>query len=163
MGRPSSSFHALLIDRNCDGRVTDADGDGYAAIGDLALGAALASDCDDLDPRLHVQALGGGCAGGVTLDDERMCSAAPRKSECPALGLSGGIVQTTCEEALDRGMGTGNGVCAFNGWSEGEPLTLEPGRLWGQCDGGGPLSECPCGAQCGGPLPLRDDRLLRGP
>jgi hypothetical protein len=154
-GQPKAAFHALLIDHNCDGKVTDADGDGYAAIGDLALGADLATDCDDLDPRVHVQdASGTGCATGIALDDARVCSAPPRTPACPAIGLSGGFVQTTCEEALDRGMGTGNGVCAFLGWSEGDPLTLEPGRLWGPCDGAGPLPECPVGAQCGGPLPF---------
>jgi Putative metal-binding motif len=154
-GQPSAVFHTLLVDRNCDGRVTDADGDGYAAIGDLTLGAALATDCDDFDPRVHVAQAGGSvCASGVTLDDERICRAPPRTPQCPAIGLSGGFVQTTCEEALDRGMGTGNGVCAFLGWSDGDPLTLEPGRLWGPCDGAGPLPECPAGAQCGGPLPF---------
>jgi hypothetical protein len=154
-GGPNAAFHTLLVDRNCDGKVSDADGDGYAAIGDLSLGESLATDCDDLDPRVHVQdASSGRCASGVSLDDERMCRAAPSAPQCPAIGLSGGFVQTTCEEALDRGVGTGNGVCAFLGWSEGDPLTLEPGRLWGPCDGGGPLPDCPAGAQCGGPLPL---------
>jgi hypothetical protein len=66
-------------------------------------------------------------------------------------------VQTSCEEALDRGMKTGQGVCAFVGWSEGNPLTLEPGRLWGPCDGAGPLAECPSGAQCGGPIPYTSE------
>jgi hypothetical protein len=154
-GQPSALFHARLVDRNCDGKVSDADGDGYAALGDLALGAALASDCDDLDPRVHVKdESSSGCAPVGTLDNAAMCRATPRASECPAIGLSGGFVQTTCEEALDRGTGTGNGVCAFLGWSEGNPLTLEPGRLWGPCDGAGPLPECPTGAQCGGPLPF---------
>jgi hypothetical protein len=153
-GRPSATFHALLLDHNCDGRVTDADGDGYAVPGDLSLGAALASDCDDLDPRVHVADASGGCATGMALDDALSCRAAPRTPECPAIGLSGGFVQTTCEEALDGGVGTGKGVCAFLGWSEADPLTLEPGRLWGPCDGAGPLPECPVGAQCGGPLPF---------
>lgn len=155
MGQPSAVFHALLIDRNCDGKVSDADGDGYAAIGDLALGESLASDCDDFDPRVHIQdANTGRCMSGVSIVNDSMCSAAPMTPQCPAIGLSGGFVQTTCEEALDRGVGTGAGVCAFLGWSEGDPLTLEPGRLWGPCDGAGPLPECPTGAQCGGPLPL---------
>lgn len=152
-GQPTGAFHALLVDRNCDGKVTDADGDGYAAFGDLTLGATLATDCDDFDPRVHVADAGGtACAGGVTLNDERTCRAPVRTPQCPAIGLSGGFVQTTCEEALDRGVGTGKGVCAFLGWPDGDPLTLGPGRLWGPCDGSGLLPECPAGAQCGGPL-----------
>lgn len=152
-GVPGPTFLAQAIDRNCDGKVTDADGDGYAAPGDLSLGEAQASDCNDFDPRLHARnAAGTGCQEAPPMD-AMMCQAAPRAAACPTLQVGAGVVQTACEEALDAGMGTGKGVCAFAGWSEGDPLTLEPGKLWGPCDGGGPLAECPSGAQCGGPLP----------
>jgi uncharacterized cupredoxin-like copper-binding protein len=153
-GQPTSTFYRQAVDRNCDGKLSDADGDGFTSAGDLSLGEAQAGDCDDFDPRVHTRAESGtGCAPGSALDDEAQCSAAPRTPTCPTLQIWDSIVPTQCEEALDRGVGTGQGVCAFVGWSEGNPLTLEPGRLWGPCDGAGPLAECPSGTQCGGPVP----------
>ena len=46
---------SLLQDRNCDGEVTDADGDGWTLRGHTGLGADRAYDCNDFDPRVVVE------------------------------------------------------------------------------------------------------------
>lgn len=46
---------SLMQDRNCDGEVTDADGDGWTLRGHTGLGAERAYDCNDFDPRVVVE------------------------------------------------------------------------------------------------------------
>ena len=71
------------------------------------------------------------------------------------------VLVTGCEEAKQGdGTSTGIGVCSYAGWADGNPLSVGAGALWGPCDGGGPLPDCPADAQCGGPLPYSD--ALRG-
>ena len=56
---PDGNFNAyawsLLQDRNCDGEVTDADGDGWTLRGHTGLGSDRAYDCNDFDPRVVVE------------------------------------------------------------------------------------------------------------
>jgi hypothetical protein len=137
------------VDEDCDGVSLDWDGDGMPAPNHAYLAAAagleLSSfvDCDDFDAVIY--------PGAVDAPDA--CMSQPGEAGCPVFPWSGASVQTSCEEALDNGEGTGNGVCVFSGWSDGSPLSLLPGELWGPCDGDGPLPDCSADAQCGGPLP----------
>lgn len=137
------------LDEDCDGVSLDWDGDGmpappHAYLADAA-GIAIDRfvDCDDFDASIYPGAPGASEA----------CASEPGDDGCPAFLWSGATVQTSCDEALDDGQPTGNGVCVFGGWADGGPLTLEPGQPWGPCDGAGPLPDCPSDAQCGGPLP----------
>ncbi len=159
-GRPNARFHQVVRDLSCDGRVSDADGDGFTAIGDLSLGAELALDCDDLDPRV-APIMGGepSCEVPAQLVNDSTCevSLAPAASACPVLTLTGTVLATACEESKEQdGTGTGLGVCAFPGWWDGNPLSINPETPWGPCDGDGGLPECPQGSSCGGPLPYTD-------
>jgi hypothetical protein len=137
------------VDEDCDGVSLDWDGDGmpappHAYLAEAAgIGIGRFVDCDDFDASVYPGAPGAGEA----------CASEPGDDGCPAFPWSGATVQTSCDEALDDGQPTGNGVCVFGGWADGGPLSLEPGQLWGPCDGAGPLPDCPSDAQCGGPLP----------
>ncbi len=161
-GSPNAHFRALVRDLNCDGATSDVDGDGYTALGDTSLGATLALDCDDFDPRVAPKSVDDPtCTPGVGQPNDLACSALNAPMHCPTLTLSGVVLVTSCQEAKEGdGTGTGIGVCGFTGWSDGDPLAFEAGALWGPCDGGGPLPDCPEGTQCGGPLPYSE--ALRG-
>ncbi|MFZ9887575.1 MAG: MopE-related protein [Myxococcota bacterium] len=52
-GRLRAAARAQFVDRNCDGEVTDLDGDGFPGPGQRGLGDGLPIDCDDLDPRVR--------------------------------------------------------------------------------------------------------------
>ncbi len=160
-GQPNATYYRVLKDLSCDGRVTDADGDGFAAVGDYTLGAEFALDCDDLDPRVAPRSRDDtSCQANVELLNDSSCEVKPQllPQGCPVLTLSGTVLSTSCEESkhddgTGDGTGTGVGVCAFAGWWDGNPLSINPGTRWGPCDGDGPLPECPASSDCGGPLP----------
>lgn len=141
------------VDEDCDGVSLDWDGDGrpapqHAYLAEAAgIDPARCDDCDDYDAALYPDAPGAPDA----------CESEAGEAGCPAFPWSGATVQTHCEEALEDGQPTGTGVCVFGGWSEGGPLSLAPGQVWGPCDGDGPLPDCPSDAQCGGPLPYADE------
>lgn len=52
-GELTEAGEQALFDLNCDGFVSDLDGDGWTVPGDESLGADKAWDCNDLDPRVH--------------------------------------------------------------------------------------------------------------
>lgn len=159
-GLPNATYYRVAKDLSCDGIVTDADGDGFAAAGDLNLGAELAIDCDDMDPRVKPTSVEDvACMPPADLPNDSTCEVniQPIGEGCPVLTLSGVVLRTACEETKNQdGTGTGAGVCAFSGWWDGNPLGINPGAMWGPCDGDGPMAECPENGQCGGPLPYTD-------
>lgn len=165
-GTPSWYFYQVIRDRNCDGKLTDIDGDGFTDPSDTKLGADKALDCDELDPRVG--------AGQMSVDPEPMlvCQAPDHAKlindsictvkiqpyepgvSCPVLSLSGTTLTTACQEIKNADMtGTGEGVCGFDGWSDSNPLSVHPGEFFGPCDGDpGPNTKMPCaeGLTCGG-------------
>jgi hypothetical protein len=165
-GTPSDYFFQVIKDRNCDGKLTDIDGDGFTHPNDHTLGRDKALDCDELDPRVG--------AGQWDPDRERtlICPNDPSKLvndsictvkvqpyepgvTCPVLSLNGTTLKTVCEEIKNAdGSSTGEGVCGFVGWSDANPLSIHPGEFFGPCDGDpGPETKLPCaeGLACGGP------------
>ena len=134
-------------DEDCDGVALDWDGDGMPSIRHYALAdtssfdVSAFVDCDDFDPAV------GACDWSVP------------EAGCGAFPYDGASVPTACEEAESAGAGIGVGVCAFQGWWDGEPVGHEPGTLWGPCDGAQRLPVCPPDAQCGGPLPYSEALL----
>jgi hypothetical protein len=141
------------VDEDGDGVSLDWDGDGMPAPSHLYLtqaagiDATLFVDCNDYDADTHPGAA----------DARNACQIEWSAESCPTFDWSGAAVQTTCEEAVDSGQGTGNGVCAFGGWWDGSPPSQEAGALWGPCDGGALLPACAPDAQCGGPLPYASE------
>lgn len=156
-GEPSSLFRREVRDLNCDGVITDADGDGLTAPGDLSLGEALDVDCDDFDPRLSAEVSADGeltCKaldrGGLLNDSECAVNAADGGEvtplrECPVLASR---IQTDCAAVTDA-----VSLCVYEGWNDANPLRLTPGMLWGPCDGTDRLlPDCPAGSTCGSGL-----------
>lgn len=151
-GLPTPAFTQHLRDFNCDGRLTDLDGDGWTRFDDDSLGAERAVDCNDFDPRVgeRLAEPGGRCddyAG--TLNNGSACypelpqDATPA---CPLLAAANAPMQ--CVD-----VGEGKGLCLYSGWSGGDPPRLVPGTLWGPCDGPGRLlPDCPEQAFCGAPV-----------
>jgi hypothetical protein len=164
-GSPNGLFYQKVKDLNCDGKVSDADGDTFTLPDDLSSGEKLALDCDDLDPRYGAGTLNEGelmCTLPTDLINDSSCESrfqpfVPGRT-CPALTLPGTVLATTCEESKDvDGNGTGSGVCTFRGWWDTNPLSLNPGTLWGPCDAQTgqqvhQLEFCPQGSACGGLL-----------
>ena len=166
-GTPSDYFFHLIKDRNCDGKLTDIDGDGFTHPVDHTLGKDKALDCDELDPRV------GAGEWDPAQENVLVCRSDPAKLindsicnvsiqpyqagiSCPILSLSGTTVKTYCEEIKNAdGSPTGSGVCGFVGWSEANPLSIHPGEFFGPCDGddGDPNAKMACqkGLSCGGP------------
>jgi hypothetical protein len=165
-GTPSDYFFRVVKDRNCDGKLTDMDGDGFTHPNDQTLGQDKAVDCDELDPRVG--------AGQWDPNQQRVliCQTDPAKLindsictvkvqpyeagvSCPVLSLNGTTLKTYCEEIRNSdGSATGEGVCAFPGWSDANPLSIHPGEFFGPCDGDpGQGTKLPCneGLTCGGP------------
>jgi hypothetical protein len=154
-GIPSWLYRRSVRDLNCDGRATDLDGDGFTSPDDLTFGPARATDCDDLDPRNRPNSeLDPTCVVRADHPNDSTCDVLSRANGagCPILTLSGTDLVTTCEESRRNGVGTGMGGCTFAGWSERNPLSINPGTTWGPCDGTGPLPECPMGSSCFGTL-----------
>lgn len=163
-GNPSRLFRRRVHDLNCDGQLTDIDGDGLTSPGDVSLGAAKAVDCDDYDPRLSAELNDDGeltCKGldrsGLVneseceplTDEEGVASAV---SECPLLA---GRIRTDCTMVVED-----VNLCLFPGWDTANPLRLTPGLLWGPCDGQGRvLPDCPAGATCGAPAHYSDELI----
>jgi len=166
-GTPNHVFYESIRDRNCDGKLTDIDGDGFTHPADPTLGPELALDCDELDPRVG--------PGEPSADQENMLVCSPDSGlllndsickvliqpyqpgeNCPVLSLSGTSITTVCEEIKNQdGSSTGEGVCAFPGWSDANPLSISATDMFGPCDGdaGDPNVKLPCsdGMTCGGP------------
>jgi hypothetical protein len=163
-GEPSWYYYYVSSDLNCDGFVTDRDGDGYAAIGNTVLGVGRDTDCNDNDPRIHpVSPTDPTCTTPANLLNDSVCNVATRAVEgggCPILTLAGTDVITRCEETKDaEGNPTGLGVCIYDGWWDGNPLVINPGATWGPCDGDATttgLAACPEAQTCGGPLPYTE-------
>jgi hypothetical protein len=185
-GQPTALFHQLVKDLNCDYRVTDADGDGYTARGDLSLGKEHEGDCDDYDPRIvpKVQVTSSDPDDAGTSDAAVMTSVMcmPRgdlmndstcevqvepyvpSETCPVVGTRDKSIVTSCIEARDASdAGTGMGVCAFIGWQYVNPPSPNAGRIWGPCDGQESdttkqLKSCPAGTVCAGATPSQVDK-----
>lgn len=162
-GSPSAIFHRRARDLNCDGYVTDLDGDGFTRPGDPSLGEGMDIDCDDYDPRVRpLSKEDPTCEPRETILNDSVCNVQSRRVDgaCPILTVNGTDIVTVCEEAKDQdGQGTGIGVCTFPGWWGGNPLVINPGTAWGPCDGRDgteQLKPCPTGAACGGELPYTD-------
>jgi len=159
-GAPTPLYHLVVKDLNCDGATSDVDGDGYAAVGDFSLGENLAIDCNDFDPRVapaNAQDRSCKAPSGLINDSECKPKLPTGDPSCPALTLSGTVLVPICQETTSPvdGSPTGEGACTFPGWSGGNPLSVEPGTLWGPCDGGtgaGPLADCPGNSSCNGVL-----------
>jgi hypothetical protein len=164
-GTPSYYYYELIKDRNCDGRLTDIDGDGFTTPDDPTLGADKALDCDDLDPRVgagHRDPAGGEALMCTTdpgkLLNDSICTVNVQPYEpgvsCPVLSLSGTTLTTVCHEIKNADhTSTGEGVCSFDGWADANPLSVHPGEFFGPCDGDpGSTTKMPCqqGLTCGG-------------
>lgn len=167
-GKPNSRLEALLIDRNCDGHVTDMDGDGWAAPGDDSLGPERAFDCNDLEPRVLPNAKPTKADDGSLiapkcvqpkaseLVNDSVCPVPDATTQgCSPLPIEGQSVQTSCwsvpnDQKLDISF------CIYDGWDSGNPLKWKPGQAWGPCDGDVLLPACPEGYQCGGVQPYTD-------
>jgi hypothetical protein len=165
-GTPSDFFFRVIKDRNCDGKLTDIDGDGFTHPSDLTLGADKAVDCDELDPRVGAGHWDPGQARTLVCEsdpakliNDSVCTVKLQPYQvgvsCPVLQLSGTSIKTQCEEIRNAdGSATGEGVCAFPGWSDANPLSILPGEFFGPCDGdpgGGTKLPCNEGLSCGGP------------
>jgi hypothetical protein len=166
-GTPSDQFFQVVKDRNCDGKLTDIDGDGFSHPVDQTLGKDKALDCDELDPRIGAGHWDPGQENVLVCELDRnklindsVCNVSIQPYQvgisCPVLSLSGTTVKTVCEEIKNAdGSSTGDGVCAFAGWSDTNPLNIHPGELYGPCDGqkGDSNAKLPCaeGLDCGGP------------
>ncbi len=180
-GSPTNLFYEKVKDLNCDGQISDADGDSFTRADDSTLGSALALDCDDLDPRVGAGTPVKGAplmceSDPAALVNDSICQVSfqpynPGVS-CPVLTLSGTSLVTTCEEAKNvDGSGTGLGVCSFAGWWDTNPLSIHPGELYGPCDGQSgdaklKLPPCKSGTVCGGlagakPWTPEFDRYIR--
>ncbi|HKP58537.1 MAG TPA: MopE-related protein [Polyangiales bacterium] len=162
-GRPNSYLYYLMTDRNCDGFVTDMDGDGWTDPRDQSLGAARAFDCNDLDPRIHPNEGGALDASGKPkcetppasqLIDDAVCpvNGTVQPEGCSPLPIDGQSVPTTCYN-VPNNQGLELNYCIYDGWETGNPLKWKPGQAWGPCDGGAQLPACPAGYQCGGRQP----------
>lgn len=104
-GRLRATARAQLKDRNCDGELTDLDGDGFPGPGQTALGAGLAPDCDDLDPRVRP------VATEVTVGLD--VSAGPLGEPVTCDDTSCRYTQFTCGP-LDESDGVDEGRCAVS-------------------------------------------------
>ena len=166
-GRPNGRLEYLLVDYNCDGYVTDIDGDGWSAPSDPSLGADRAFDCNDLEPRMHPTEMptmdtdGGLIAPeckappASELANDSVCLPDVPSDGCSPLLLEGKSVPTSCwavpnDQMLDLSF------CIYGGWDSGNPLKWSPGQPWGPCDGDVLLAPCPEGYSCGGVQPYTD-------
>lgn len=159
-GRFTPAARAALVDYNCDGLLTDLDGDGYTVPGDNALGADYAYDCDDLDPRVRPERPSAGdgetppCGprpGGVdstTCSPDRTGFGADGRRVCPRLPDG---TRARCDDLVDQqNRPWGVYVCNADGWN-GDPLSAaQPaGAAWQPCDfGAGRLPPCAGGLNC---------------
>lgn len=163
---PNATFRALAVDKNCDGWVTDMDGDGWTVPGDKTLGAERAWDMNDYDPRVYpgapstidwlpppMEQMSGGNAPG--------CEASPVTpdfvndgSACPNMPDGS---RTFCDHLNDAdGDWWLVNVCNPRQWRDGDnplrPLAVTAGdRTWGPCQFGGTntnLPSCGPGLQC---------------
>lgn len=168
-GKPNSSMEWMVRDVNCDGWLTDMDGDGWTDPRDTTLGENRAFDCNDYDPRVHPIAeptrgadgklIPPKCVSPAEKDliDDSVCAvnATELGDGCPPLPLEGQSVPTSCWKVPNTQM-LDLAICIFNGWeTNGGPLKWKPGQAWGPCDGasGDPsnkLAACPDGYMCGG-------------
>jgi hypothetical protein len=162
-GRPNDALYYLLADRNCDGFVTDMDGDGWTDPRDQSLGAARAYDCNDLDPRIHPNEDGARDVNGKPkcempaasqLIDDAICpvNGTTLPEGCSPLPIDGQSMSTSCYE-VPNSQNLELAFCIYDGWETGNPLKWKPGQAWGPCDGGQVLPGCPEGYQCGGRQP----------
>ncbi len=150
------------VDRNCDGFVSDLDGDGFTVAGDNSLGADKAHDCNDLDPRVvPISTPSYGRAAECTTVDaalnDSQCSpnlqrfgASPRYI-CPDVAGQ----PASCVDLVDQNSQPwGIYVCQQSqGTSPLIPLNpFALGSVWGPCDFGIDLPACPSGTACGGPM-----------
>ncbi|MFT3922140.1 MAG: MopE-related protein [Myxococcales bacterium] len=154
-GQPTGQFYDVVGDLNCDGFRTDMDGDGLTATGDVTLDTpdkVVSIDCDDRDPRVGAAENGTCPAPQPATANDRDC--AVRTPKCAPMSVSSTVVTPICSDTTDNNMQlTGMGVCAYPSWPEGNPLAIEPGKVWGPCDGADPaLPECPSNSLCLGPL-----------
>ena len=155
-----------LIDYNCDGYLTDLDGDGWTAYGDPTLGEDKAYDCNDFDPRIR--------PAGPPPDEYQFpaCEAQGNlvnESSCPNLDFS--IIgynsdRPRCPSDLDGDTlycvdlmmneteSWGIFICVPGNFANYEMpyLPFGFGEAWGPCDFGGPLPDCPLGTHCGAPI-----------
>ncbi len=166
-GTPVNNFFSIIKDRNCDGKLTDIDGDGFTHPSDLTMGKDKAVDCDELDPRVGPGTWDPNqertlvCPTDQSkLINDSVCKVQLQPYQvgvsCPVLSLSGTTIKTYCEEIKNAdGSSTGEGVCGFPGWSDANPLSIHPGEFFGPCDGdqGQQGVKLPCGdgLTCGGP------------
>jgi hypothetical protein len=162
-GKPNANLYYLLTDRNCDGFVTDMDGDGWTDPRDQSLGADKAYDCNDLDPRIHPAdppVLGADgkpkceVPPASQLIDDAICpvEGATLPEGCSPLPIEGQSVPTSCYKVPNK-QDIDISFCIYEGWETGNPLKWKPGQAWGPCDGGQVLPGCPEGYQCGGQQP----------
>ena len=157
-GQPTELFYRRIRDANCDGQLTDLDGDGLASIGDRTLGTELAVDCNDFDPRIGKAETDEECDDfASTLNNGSICYPQLTEEEegtaCPSLPNS-----TTEVECMD--VGNGAGLCLYSGWNGSDPPRLMPGTLWGPCDGPGRLlPDCPAHTFCGAPVSFSSEAL----
>jgi cysteine-rich repeat protein len=176
-GQPLPAMRALLKDMNCDGLVTDLDGDGWTVPGDHSFGAARAKDCNDLDPRVRPpgppeSAVLADCAAmpPEQMVDELDCPAhaprfirevgGPREGEpvCPN-SPSGLPTECTTFIGQETRAATEEKGCVFSEANASNPPTPPSfaGRLYGACGNyGSILPPCSDGV-CGGPLRYSDD------
>lgn len=154
-GNPSELFYRTVRDLNCDGIVTDADGDGLPAPGDHSLGP-MEVDCDDFDPRIGAADT---CAD-VELDElenEKQCETEGR-ARARAVSANGCPLLASDTPSRCVSSNEDQGLCVYNGWESGDPLRFTPGVLWGPCDGGGRLlPDCPEGSVCGAPVTYSEE------
>ena len=155
-GEPSYLFRRRVRDRNCDGVITDVDGDGLTVPGDNSLGEERAFDCNDYDARLIDEC---GTAYEATLMNESECE--------PASGADGNTGPAVACPLLESRLQTSCtmitpdvNMCLYPGWDTANPIRLTPGLLWGPCDGQGRvLPDCPAGSACGAPVPYSDELI----
>ena len=162
-GTANANLYYLLTDRNCDGFVSDMDGDGWTDPRDKSLGDKAAYDCNDIDPRVHPSnPIAVGADGkwkcempaASQLVDDAVCEVHGEALSmgCPPLPIEGQSVANSCYDVPNK-QNLKLAFCIFDGWETGNPLKWKPGQAWGPCDGGQVLPACPAGYTCGGQQP----------
>jgi len=165
--------NSLLMDYNCDGFVTDIDGDGWTRPGNTVLGADKARDCDDLDFRIHpTDADPDTCGAAYPIADivnDALCEFAddnyqnepdaPVIPQCP--NTPGGLL-TGCQQLVDaEGEPVEEWACTFRGLRGSTPPRLpeDAGRIWGVCSSTTRLPVCVAGTRCAGPVNPADSYI----
>lgn len=156
-GSLGTAGRALLVDYNCDGFISDADGDGFTVPGDTTKGEAYAYDCNDLDPRVRpIDASFDGrappCNPAFAQPVERQCTVdtgpfgSQARGACP---LTPDGRRTTCVDLVDgQNVSFGVYVCNSASWAGDPALPAAYGRMWGPCATEGTLPPCGAGSQC---------------